>query len=189
MARTCGATATLMLFGFLLMSFSAKTPIPAPHAIESTKTSPNANFTFLGSACGLPTCFYNLSTQYNTCSWDFGDGTSSTATNPQHTYASPGSYQVRLTVYGNDGTASFIGTVDVVSGWAIRHYWFFWCSQRTVVVKIERMQSVENQFLLSINPSNPFKSWYIVLILVQSSFWTRLFACYSYIFLTCSWSQ
>ena len=116
MARSCGATALLMLFGLLPMSFSTKAPITAPLAIESTKTCPTANFNFTGSVCGLPTYFNNLSTKYNACSWDFGDGSSSTATNPQHTYASPGTYQVRLTVYGDACTASFIGTVDVIAG-------------------------------------------------------------------------
>lgn len=35
--------------------------------------------------------------------WDFGDGTSSTATNPAHTYAAAGSYIVTLTVTDDDG--------------------------------------------------------------------------------------
>lgn len=116
MARSCGVTATLMLVGFLPMSFRTKAPIPMPLAIQSTETCPSANFSCSGKVYGLPTCFNNLSTQYNTCSWDFGDGSSSTATNPQHNYTSPGSYQVRLTVYGDGGTASFIGTVDIIIG-------------------------------------------------------------------------
>lgn len=116
MARSCGVTATLMLVGFLPMSFRTKAPIPTPLAIQSTKTCPAANFIFSGKVSGSPTYFNNLSTQYNACSWDFGDGSSSTATNPQHTYTSPGSYQVRLTVYGDACTSSFIGTVDVIVG-------------------------------------------------------------------------
>ena len=43
-----------------------------------------------------------------TYSWDFGDGTSSTASNPAHTYAEPGQYVVRLTV--SDGENSSIST-------------------------------------------------------------------------------
>ncbi|MDO8969186.1 MAG: PKD domain-containing protein [Saprospiraceae bacterium] len=115
MARTCGATALLMLFGFLPVSFRTKAPIPTPLTIESTKTCPTANFSFSGAVSGAPTYFSNLSTQFNTCSWDFGDGSSSTATNPQHTYATPGTYQVRLTVFGDACTTSFIGTVDVIA--------------------------------------------------------------------------
>ena len=116
MLRFCGATALLFLFGLLPMSFRSTAPSPAPYTIQSIKTCPTANFSFSGTVSGSPTYFNNLSTQMNTCSWDFGDGSSSTATNPQHTYVSPGTYQVRLTVYGNDCTATFIGTVDVILG-------------------------------------------------------------------------
>jgi len=40
----------------------------------------------------------------NSVTWDFGDGEISTEFNPTHTYASPGTYMVSLTVTGTDGT-------------------------------------------------------------------------------------
>ncbi|MES2154335.1 MAG: PKD domain-containing protein [bacterium] len=40
-------------------------------------------------------------------SWDFGDGFTSTDTNTQHTYASPGDYLVRLVVVDTGGCAAF----------------------------------------------------------------------------------
>jgi PKD repeat protein len=49
-------------------------------------------------------------------SWDFGDGTTSTEQNPQHTYAYEGNYDVRLTVsnqYGSD-TSFKTGTTGEV---------------------------------------------------------------------------
>jgi glucose/arabinose dehydrogenase len=46
-------------------------------------------------------------------SWDFGDGTSSTAANPSHTYTAPGTYQARLTV--SDGKDSSISTPITIS--------------------------------------------------------------------------
>ncbi len=39
-------------------------------------------------------------------SWDFGDGKTSIEQNPVHTYQSPGTYSVRLTVTGPGGTSS-----------------------------------------------------------------------------------
>ncbi len=48
-----------------------------------------------------------------TYSWDFGDGTGSTAANPSHTYTSAGSYRPTLTVRdpeGLTGTASLVVT-------------------------------------------------------------------------------
>jgi serine protease len=41
-------------------------------------------------------------------SWDFGDGTTSTATNPSRTYATAGTYPVKLTVTDNGGLSSQI---------------------------------------------------------------------------------
>lgn len=38
--------------------------------------------------------------------WEFGDGETSTAQNPVHTYAAPGNYVVRLSVFGPNGTSS-----------------------------------------------------------------------------------
>jgi PKD repeat protein len=38
--------------------------------------------------------------------WDFGDTGSSTLRNPSHSYTTPGSYNVKLTTSGSDGTTS-----------------------------------------------------------------------------------
>ena len=38
--------------------------------------------------------------------WDFGDGTTSTARNPQHTYTQSGSYRIRLIAYLDNGCAT-----------------------------------------------------------------------------------
>jgi PKD repeat protein len=47
-------------------------------------------------------------------SWNFGDGTSSTAANPSHTYAAAGTYPATLTVYDTYGAASTPAPVTVV---------------------------------------------------------------------------
>src|SRR5690606_11673070 len=49
--------------------------------------------------------------------WDFGDGTQSTERNPQHTYTSPGVYDVRLTVTGDDGTRTLVRSDYIVAGY------------------------------------------------------------------------
>ena len=50
------------------------------------------------TANGLTVNFYNTSSSFNSSSWDFGDGNTSTATNPIHTYANSGSYYVTLEI-------------------------------------------------------------------------------------------
>ena len=48
-----------------------------------------------------------------TYSWNFGDGTTSTAANPTHTYANPGPYQARLTI--SDGVNNSISAPIAIS--------------------------------------------------------------------------
>lgn len=55
---------------------------------------PNSNFSF--STSNNVVNFTNLSTNATTYSWDFGDGNSSTATNPSHSYTATGNYTVVL---------------------------------------------------------------------------------------------
>lgn len=49
-------------------------------------------------------------------SWSFGDGTSSTATNPSKTYSTSGSYTVSLTVVDNQGASNTSSKTVTVSG-------------------------------------------------------------------------
>ncbi|HRP52742.1 MAG TPA: PKD domain-containing protein, partial [Fluviicola sp.] len=58
---------------------------------------PQIDFTTVTSLCQNETfAFTNLSSGIASINWDFGDGTSSTLTNPTHQYAAPGTYQVVL---------------------------------------------------------------------------------------------
>jgi serine protease len=66
---------------------------------------PVANFSFTTS--GLTANFTDTSTDsdgtISSRSWNFGDGGTSTATNPSHAYAAGGTYSVALTVTDDDG--------------------------------------------------------------------------------------
>lgn len=68
---------------------------------------PTASFTAtpLAGQYPLPVQFTDTSQGGPTSwAWDFGDGTTSTLTNPAHTYAAAGSYAVSLTVTNSKGT-------------------------------------------------------------------------------------
>ena len=71
-------------------------------------TAPVANFTF--SKNKLVVSFTDTSTDaqnnISSHSWNFGDGSTSTATNPSHTYAAPGRYTVTETVTDSGGLSS-----------------------------------------------------------------------------------
>ena len=70
-------------------------PVAAFSGSPTSGTAPLA-VTFTDASTGGPTAW----------SWDFGDGTSSTAQNPVHTYAAAGSYSVSLTVTNSGGSNS-----------------------------------------------------------------------------------
>jgi PKD repeat protein len=81
--------------------------------------APVANFT--SSVSGLTASFTDTSTDSDgsivTRGWDFGDGTTSSATNPSKTYSTPGTYNVTLTVVDNGGLKhSRTAAVTVSSG-------------------------------------------------------------------------
>ena len=52
--------------------------------------------------------FSNSSLRFNTSLWDFGDGNTSTSTNPSHTYTSFGTYTVSLIATGPLGVDSIV---------------------------------------------------------------------------------
>ncbi|XZF13264.1 PKD domain-containing protein [Chitinophagaceae bacterium MMS25-I14] len=83
---------------------------------------PKAKFTFsVNCVTRKSVTFTNISDSAQTSFWDFGDGTTSSATNPPiHTYAANGDYPVKLTVtnatYGcTDTTTKIVHIFDLVS--------------------------------------------------------------------------
>jgi len=73
--------------------------------VTALNEAPSAAFT--SSITDLDVNFTDSSTDndgtIDSWAWDFGDGSSSTAQNPSHSYASAGSYTVSLTVTDDDG--------------------------------------------------------------------------------------
>ena len=96
------------------LNFGSGTTEPPPGNV-----APVADF---GSTCSGLTCnFTDLSSDSDgtiaSRSWSFGDGSTSSATNPSRTYAASGTYTVTLTVTDDDGaTHSRSQSVTVSSG-------------------------------------------------------------------------
>ena len=87
------------------------TPSPAPTTSTQPTAAPAAaDFTFVTS--GLTATFTNQSHGATTWTWDFGDGSTSTALDPVHVYATGGTYAVTLTVAGVDAVPVTL-SVDV----------------------------------------------------------------------------
>jgi PKD repeat protein len=77
--------------------------------------APVANFSASPVAGTLGVNFSNTSTggSPDTYAWDFGDGSGSALPSPSHTYAAPGTYQVRLSTTNNGGSSSKTSTITV----------------------------------------------------------------------------
>ncbi len=77
----------------------------------STLVNPDAQFTgTVTDACLGTASFTNNSTSSSSCIWYFGDGATSTTTNPSHTYATAGTYTVKLKVFNCKGNDSLVRT-------------------------------------------------------------------------------
>ncbi len=73
---------------------------------------PTAGFT--AQTAGLSVVLTNTSTNATSYAWDFGDGNTSTAANPTHTYGSTGMYTVVLRATNACGTTEFSQQVEIM---------------------------------------------------------------------------
>lgn len=89
---------TLNITAPLIAQFSEKP--------DSVITIPNYEFSFIDESKGPP----------STWAWDFGDGTTSTARNPEHRYADTGYYQVKLIINNNGSCNSEVTHIVRVTG-------------------------------------------------------------------------
>jgi CSLREA domain-containing protein len=101
------STAGTVRFGFDdLKAVVAPAPPAAAHAKFESAQDPSS----------LKTLFTDASAgDIDEWSWSFGDGATSRAAEPAHTYAEPGSYSVTLTVSGAGGSSSRTASVRVVN--------------------------------------------------------------------------
>lgn len=77
--------------------------------------APEARFIAPPSACmGDTVQFENISPQVGVSEWDFGNGTTSRETHPRYAFPEPGTYTVRLTVYGADNDCPATITQDII---------------------------------------------------------------------------
>lgn len=78
-------------------------------------TLPTARFSFTGNNQYAPATvsFTNQSLNATSYLWNFGDGATSSSTNPTHTYAAGGNYNVTLTAMNSNGNDQTTHTVTV----------------------------------------------------------------------------
>jgi len=85
--------------------------------VNSPSTAPVTNFTanVVSGIAPLTVAFTDTSTgSIASRSWNFGDSTASTATNPSHVYSVPGNFTVSLTVTGDGGSNTVTKTNYIV---------------------------------------------------------------------------
>lgn len=86
-----------LLLGFLFAGFFT--------SCKKEKLEVLSGFSFKVDAVDFKkVAFTNASQNYKSLSWDFGDGATSTESDPVHTYAAVGNYTVKLTAVGEDDT-------------------------------------------------------------------------------------
>ncbi|OQP49411.1 PKD domain-containing protein [Niastella populi] len=99
----------------LVNSFAA-----CPDSVSKTITvlpKPVASFTSDRTySCSVPAAiqFTNTTSGSVNQRWDFGDGSTSTAANPEHTYTSFGKYTVKLVVTGSNGCTDSVVKKEII---------------------------------------------------------------------------
>jgi len=78
--------------------------------------------------------FVDASTGYpETWLWDFGDGTTSTEQNPEHSFSEPGTYTVCLTIENDSCTDTYCANIDVMNWPGDCFSWFEYTNDELVV--------------------------------------------------------
>jgi len=98
-------------FAALLTIGACKKKVEAPKP-----PAPVADFTYIGADVKAPAAvsFTNSSINAKTYLWEFGDGDTSSAKDPSHTYDAGGTYTIKLTAFGDGGQNSVTKTLTVL---------------------------------------------------------------------------
>lgn len=105
-----------LMISSALMSFQSSS-FASTRLMEAMEACGRVSFGVVNNGCEGPCQITFVNTSENAINylWDFGDGNSSSAENPQHTYQTAGTYTVSLKGFINECEHEFIGTVDIVS--------------------------------------------------------------------------
>ncbi len=106
------------IIGVLLLTIAV---LVACKKNDTPSNKPVAKFSVSGYEEPTPSAitFINISSNASSYLWNFGDGTTSTESNPVHTYAFIGTYLLRLKVTGPDGadsTCKLLTIADIPAG-------------------------------------------------------------------------
>jgi len=77
-------------------------------------SNPTTSFTSSNVCLGFVSSFTNTSTGALTYKWDFGNGNTSTTTNPTYTYPTSGNYTVKLTATNSNGCSNSVSNSSSV---------------------------------------------------------------------------
>lgn len=100
---------------------SCQVPLQNTDTIVVDEVTADFSFTSAGNLCNTDTVFFDDTVSYTLSavasrSWDFGDGSSSSAADPSHYYSMPGTYQVRLIVTNANGCDDTVTKTVIVNG-------------------------------------------------------------------------
>lgn len=96
----------------LVVSNSAGSSTTTKQNLISVGQGPTTIFTYVLS--GNQAVFTNLSSNAQSFTWDFGDGTGSVAASPIHQFSGPGTYTVRLVATNACGSTTYTETIIVL---------------------------------------------------------------------------
>ena len=88
---------------------------PIAYFTTSEGTAPGQEITFNPCPTPVPLCSYDPNDAIAMWHWEFGDGDTSDAMMPIHSYANPGAYTVRLTVVDSFGMVGYTERLVVVA--------------------------------------------------------------------------